>query len=145
MQSLCNACGIRFKKEERRAIAASDTPMSSAGPTAPLIMDPQQMINNSWIHNTDTQRMHCLSPAITNEFRFIEDNRYESDNTGYQFPPWRLNVTDRPGLVHDFTRWIRCHDHLVTRTSADDDDHFMMVKASLVSFFFFPLFFLFFF
>ncbi|KAI6668660.1 hypothetical protein NL676_010772 [Syzygium grande] len=51
--SLCNACGIRFKKEERRATAAS---------------------------------------------------AQDSSDGGISFLSWRLNVTDRPSLVHDFTR-----------------------------------------
>lgn len=77
--------------------------MAPAGATASVIMEPQHMIPNSWIYNADTQKKQCLSPAISNEFRFIEDNSYEADN-GYQFLPWCLNINDRPGLVHDFTR-----------------------------------------
>ncbi|XP_050228617.1 GATA transcription factor 19 [Mercurialis annua] len=99
-KSLCNACGIRFKKEERRATAANASSNSNNG-SAGTTMEQQQHYgyqNNAWIQ---TQKMPCYSPA--NEFRFIEDNDGESE-TGIPFLSWRLNVTDRPGLVHDFTR-----------------------------------------
>ncbi|KAK9990399.1 hypothetical protein SO802_025384 [Lithocarpus litseifolius] len=102
-KSLCNACGIRFKKEERRATAAAST-TSNNGATSGSLMEPNQMVhNNSWYAHSQTQKMPCYSPAIGNEFRFIEDNEQNSD-TGIPFLSWRLNVTDRPGLVHDFTR-----------------------------------------
>ena len=104
MQSLCNACGIRFKKEERRATAAAST-TSNNGATSGSLMEPNHMAhNNSWYAHSQTQKMPCYSPAMGNEFRFIEDNEQNSD-TGIPFLSWRLNVTDRPGLVHDFTRW----------------------------------------
>ncbi|KAK9284219.1 hypothetical protein L1049_023388 [Liquidambar formosana] len=104
-KSLCNACGIRFKKEERRAsAAAAATPTNGA--SAGGLMDPQHMIshhNNPWVHHSQTQKMPCLSPSMGNEFRFIEDDDRDSD-TGIPILSWRLNVTDRPSLVHDFTR-----------------------------------------
>ncbi|KAA8531886.1 hypothetical protein F0562_006397 [Nyssa sinensis] len=98
-KSLCNACGIRFKKEERRASAAAAT--TTSGGAASGVMEPQHMIshhNNSWVHHST-----CLSPAMGNEFRFIEDDDRDSDS-GIPLLSWRLNVTDRPSLVHDFTR-----------------------------------------
>lgn len=100
-KSLCNACGIRFKKEERRATAAN---ASNANANASGGMEQHYGYhqNNSWVQN---QKMPCFSPA--NEFRFIEDSDRDSD-TGNNIPflSWRLNVTDRPSqLVHDFTRY----------------------------------------
>ncbi|KAI4327603.1 hypothetical protein L6164_020042 [Bauhinia variegata] len=98
-KSLCNACGIRFKKEERRAsVAAATTGTPSGG-----VMDSQQMYNNSWYPHSQNQKMPCYSPAMGNEFRFVDDSDRDSDN-GIPFLSWRLNVTDRPSLVHDFTR-----------------------------------------
>ncbi|KAJ8770717.1 hypothetical protein K2173_021364 [Erythroxylum novogranatense] len=94
-KSLCNACGIRFKKEERRAAAAN----ANTNATPSEAIDPHYAYqNNSWVQ---TQKMPYFPPA--NEFRFIEDSDRDSD-TGIPFLSWRLNVTDRPSLVHDFTR-----------------------------------------
>lgn len=107
MQSLCNACGIRFKKEERRATAAASTTSNNNGSTSGGLMEQNHMLghhNNSWYAHSQNQKMPCYSPSIGNEFRFIEDNEQNSD-TGIPFLSWRLNVTDRPSLVHDFTRW----------------------------------------
>lgn len=72
-------------------------------------MDSQHMINtsNSWVHHqysqSTAQKIPCLSPSFGNEFRFMEDDDRDSE-TGIPFLSWRLNVTDRPSLVHDFTR-----------------------------------------
>nr|GMC94948.1 GATA transcription factor 19-like [Ipomoea batatas] len=102
-KSLCNACGIRYKKEERRASAAAAT----ANGGAP-VMD-SQFINNSWVnhhHYSQTpQKLSCYPPPYANEFRFIEEDDRDSDaGAGISFLSWRLNVADRPSLVHDFTR-----------------------------------------
>ncbi|KVI02857.1 GATA transcription factor 19-like [Cynara cardunculus var. scolymus] len=94
-KSLCNACGIRFKKEERRAAATATTVVGSGG-------DATEGYNqNSWMQST--QKMpSCYSPAaVGSEFRF----RDEVDDRDSTFLSWRLNVTDRAGLVHDFTRY----------------------------------------
>ncbi|PSR88049.1 GATA transcription factor [Actinidia chinensis var. chinensis] len=82
-KSLCNACGIRFKKEERRATATA---------AASGAMDPRPhhhtIINNSssWDvgHHSNSQTApNCFSPVTANEYVFV----------------------DRPSLVHDyFTR-----------------------------------------
>ncbi|XP_061342389.1 GATA transcription factor 18 [Gastrolobium bilobum] len=102
-KSLCNACGIRFKKEERRAsAAAAATPAAVSGG----VMESAQMYshhNNSWYAHQQSQKMQCLSPAMSNEFRFVDDGDQDSDN-GIPFLSWRLNVTDRTSLIHDFTR-----------------------------------------
>ncbi|KAK7307532.1 hypothetical protein VNO77_40693 [Canavalia gladiata] len=89
-KSLCNACGIRFKKEERRASAAAATPASGG------VMESAQ----AWYAHPQSQKMQCFSPAMGNEFRFVDDTDRDSDN-GIPFLSWRLNVTDRTGLVHD--------------------------------------------
>ncbi|KAJ0507544.1 putative transcription factor C2C2-GATA family [Helianthus annuus] len=104
-KSLCNACGIRFKKEERRANAAA-TATTNVGDTTET-QHYQQMMNmnaNPWVHHTQaTHKLpSCYSPAASkvNEFRFIDD----VDDRDSPFLSWRLNVTDGPGLVHGFTR-----------------------------------------
>lgn len=55
--------------------------------------------------------MQCYAPSMNgNEFRFMDDHdmmtSHEPADTaaGIPFLSWRLNVTDRPSLVHDFTR-----------------------------------------
>ncbi|KAJ1415317.1 hypothetical protein SESBI_18274 [Sesbania bispinosa] len=96
--SLCNACGIRFKKEERRASAAAATPAAASGG----VMESSQMYshnhNNSWYAQPQSQKMQCFSPAMGNEFRFMDDADRESEN-GIPFLSWR-----RTSLVHDYTR-----------------------------------------
>ncbi|GJY96043.1 GATA transcription factor 19-like protein [Tanacetum coccineum] len=94
LRSLCNACGIRFKKEERRANNGGDT---------------TEMYNNTtWMHHTQPSShklpaYYTPSSAVdSHEFRFIHDDVDDRDS---KFLSWRLNVTDRPGLVHDFTRY----------------------------------------
>lgn len=78
-QSLCNACGIRYKKEERRANAAAAA--ASGG-----VMESQGMYG----HHQDNY--------------WYNQHSADSDNGMSSFLSWRLNVTDRPSLVHDFTR-----------------------------------------
>ncbi|KAF8377925.1 hypothetical protein HHK36_031313 [Tetracentron sinense] len=98
-KSLCNACGIRYKKEERRATTAA----------AASVMEPQHLMshryhhyNHSWTHHEQTHTIPSTSPAIGSEFRFNEEDDRESD-TGIPFLLWRVNVPDRPSLVPDFT------------------------------------------
>ncbi|XP_010263645.1 PREDICTED: GATA transcription factor 19 [Nelumbo nucifera] len=101
-KSLCNACGIRYKKEERRATTTTN---SAAAASSSMVMDPQHLMNHhhhSWAHHAQTQKVASISPALGNEFRFIEDDDRDS-NTGIPFLSWRLNVPDRPSLVHDYT------------------------------------------
>ncbi|XP_004233721.1 GATA transcription factor 19 [Solanum lycopersicum] len=103
-KSLCNACGIRFKKEERRASAAAATANGGGGA--------ETTTHQHWVHHhhhSQPTKMACFSSAsYGNEFRFIEDNEHHRDSdaaaTAIPFFPWRLNVADRPSLVHDFTR-----------------------------------------
>ncbi|CAH8365611.1 unnamed protein product [Eruca vesicaria subsp. sativa] len=120
-KSLCNACGIRFKKEERRTTSASGNAVIGA---APVSADQYGHHNagynsynvgtgnnnngNSWAHHT-TQRVPCSYPA--NEIRFMDDYGGAIANNGdpagghggVPFLSW-INVADRASLVHDFTR-----------------------------------------
>ncbi|XP_076895622.1 GATA transcription factor 19-like [Bidens hawaiensis] len=102
-KSLCNACGIRFKKEERRANAAATADGNDTTETQHY----QPMMNNHpWVHHHTQAAAHklpsCYLPAAAkvNEFRFIDD----VDDRDSPYLSWRLNVTDGPGLVHGFTR-----------------------------------------
>ncbi|KAJ0253649.1 GATA transcription factor 18 [Hirschfeldia incana] len=121
-KSLCNACGIRFKKEERRTTSASGNAVVGS---IPLAVDQYSHHNAGynnysiatgnnnngtlWGHHT-TQRAPCNYPA--NEIRFMDDysgagvSNCDSDGGlgGVPFLSWRLNVADRASLVHDFTR-----------------------------------------
>lgn len=104
MQSLCNACGIRYKKEERRATAAAATNNGGASQ-----VETQYTMNGSWAP-TQKAAAACYSSAYGSEYRFIEDDggidhrETEMGGGGVPFMSWRFNVTDRPGFVHDFTR-----------------------------------------
>ncbi|KAK9062000.1 hypothetical protein SSX86_019184 [Deinandra increscens subsp. villosa] len=106
LQSLCNACGIRYKKEERRANAAAAAAVTTGGSDATssegyhhhYTMNGSQWAND---YSQSTNKMSsCYSPAASNEYRFMD----HVDDRDSMFYSWRLNVTDRPGLVHDFTR-----------------------------------------
>ncbi|WCJ24918.1 GATA transcription factor 18 [Euphorbia peplus] len=112
-KSLCNACGIRFKKEERRATAANGNGNGSSNGSSSssgTMMDQQNYYG--YTQTSAAQKLPCYySPAGNNEFRFIEESDHhhhhhrDSDSTSaIPFLSWRLNVTDRPSLVHDFTR-----------------------------------------
>ncbi|KAI4330378.1 hypothetical protein MLD38_028670 [Melastoma candidum] len=104
-KSLCNACGIRFKKEERRAAAASTGNGSGQSPiSVPHVFNP-----NSWINSHATKQSHkkpsCFSTtAIGNEFRLVDDDGGVGRDSEISFLSWRLSMADRPGLVNDFTR-----------------------------------------
>ncbi|PWA61599.1 zinc finger, NHR/GATA-type [Artemisia annua] len=106
-KSLCNACGIRYKKEERRANAAAAAAVSTGGSDASEGYHHQYMMNNNgnqWVNDHYAQSTYkmpsCYSPAAaSNEFRFMD---HDMDDRDSPFLSWRLNVTDRPGLVHDY-------------------------------------------
>ncbi|KAL1566549.1 GATA transcription factor 18-like [Salvia divinorum] len=90
-KSLCNACGIRYKKEERRATAAAATGNGSGAQ-----MEAQYVM-----------KAPCYASGYGGEYRFIDDEAgvdHSEMGGGVPFMSWRFNVTDRPGLVHDFTR-----------------------------------------
>ncbi|KAK4774053.1 hypothetical protein SAY87_029072 [Trapa incisa] len=104
-KSLCNACGIRFKKEERRATAAAASVTASAG----SIMDAQPMFSHgqygSWAAAPSTQSYYQKLPYYGTEFNFIDEEAIDHSNNDISFLSWRLNVADRPnGYIHDFTR-----------------------------------------
>ncbi|XP_042479406.1 GATA transcription factor 18-like [Macadamia integrifolia] len=107
-KSLCNACGIRYKKEERRATTiANNTDASTAGMMESQFLMSQHHLH-SWAHHGETQKVASMSPAdLGYEFRFVDDDDQDSTTTttaaGNPFLSWRLNVPDRPSFVHDFT------------------------------------------
>ncbi|KGN48832.1 GATA transcription factor 18 [Cucumis sativus] len=73
-KSLCNACGIRYKKEERKA--------ASSGQQA-----------SSWLqHHSHSQKAPRFSHGIANEL-----------NPSVAFLTWSLNDTEQPQLYYDFT------------------------------------------
>ncbi|KAH0936194.1 hypothetical protein HID58_013311 [Brassica napus] len=83
-KSLCNACGIRFKKEERRASTARNSTSGGVSTAA------------AGVPASDHHG------RITN-ISFVDDVRDDNnDLTSDPFLSWRLNVADRASLVHDF-------------------------------------------
>ncbi|EPS67845.1 hypothetical protein M569_06930, partial [Genlisea aurea] len=80
-KSLCNACGIRYKKEERRATAAGGGDMAYGS-------------------NWGGQGQKSGSYGYGEEDDYRRDS--ESGNSG-GFLSWRFNFSDRPGFVHEFT------------------------------------------
>ncbi|KAK1439144.1 hypothetical protein QVD17_04959 [Tagetes erecta] len=95
-KSLCNACGIRFKKEERRASVATTTASLGMG------VDGAEGYT-TWMNKVPSS---CYTTVPGGEFRQLRDHEYEVDDRDSTFMTWRLNVTDRPGLLHDhFTRY----------------------------------------
>ncbi|XP_010550406.1 PREDICTED: GATA transcription factor 18 [Tarenaya hassleriana] len=105
-KSLCNACGIRFKKEERRSTAVNGGSAPVAADHCPSYNYHNATGNGSWVHHSPSQRLPCYQNA--NEIRFIDDvagDYHHRDSDAAPFLSWRLNVADRAGsLVHDFTR-----------------------------------------
>jgi len=106
VQSLCNACGIRYKKEERRANAAVATTAAANGGIMESGNFYSNNTNNSWYSQPQSQ-------MYGNELRFMDDSDAESENGIPNFLSWRLNTS----LVHDYTRWS-----IGTRSYYDDDD-----------------------
>ncbi|KAH0696442.1 hypothetical protein KY290_013804 [Solanum tuberosum] len=86
-KSLCNACGIRFKKEERRASAAAAANGNAGG--IGMESSTQHTINGSWVHNSQGQKMPCYTSAYGNhEFRFIEDHDDRDSDNAISFWPY---------------------------------------------------------
>lgn len=92
LQSLCNACGIRYKKEERRANAATSAATTGGVMETGSIYSSNNN-NGSWYGQPQSQ-------MYGNELRFMEDSDVESENGIPNFLSWRLNTS----LVHDYTR-----------------------------------------
>ncbi|CAH8381875.1 unnamed protein product [Eruca vesicaria subsp. sativa] len=77
-KSLCNACGIRFKKEERRATARNS--ITSGGSPAAEIPAGENYYSHhnhyasspSWAQQ-NTQRVQYFSPAREMEYPFVDD------------------------------------------------------------------------
>ncbi|KAK9129864.1 hypothetical protein Sjap_010351 [Stephania japonica] len=112
-KSLCNACGIRYKKEERRATNNGAANINAGTSTT---MDHhhqheyQYYSSSSWAHHHHDHHVrvpsNISSGSLGNEFRFIEDDDHRSSDTNINpFLSWRLNVSDNrhSGLVHDYT------------------------------------------
>lgn len=87
VQSLCNACGIRFKKDERRATARS-LAISSGGSSAAEVPveNPYNGGGNYYTHHHhhyastspswaqhNTQRVTYFSPAQEIEYPYVND------------------------------------------------------------------------
>ncbi|CAN1814111.1 GATA transcription factor 20 [Linum perenne] len=88
-KSLCNACGIRYKKEERRASANANTPTTSP----PGILEHRQQQQYYGY-----ARDHYLPPPVAAaEFRFMDDNyeRANDESAGGipSFLSWGLNYS----------------------------------------------------
>ncbi|KAI3959013.1 hypothetical protein MKX01_023689 [Papaver californicum] len=111
-KSLCNACGIRYKKEERRATASTTTAtnvnVNVNGAVGEAISHPN---HQSWApHYSQTQPRLSTSSTTSHyhEFRFIgDDDRYHhlsdisTNSTGGGIPnflSWR-----QPTLIHHYT------------------------------------------
>ncbi|KAK9108863.1 hypothetical protein Sjap_016923 [Stephania japonica] len=103
-KSLCNACGIRYKKEERRATAAANV-SSNVGAHAQGIIDSQHLISSTYqYHHHPYNWAHGGSsgtPITSNEFTF--GDQYHGDessgSSGVSFLSWHLSVPERSGLV----------------------------------------------
>ncbi|KAI3905897.1 hypothetical protein MKW98_030472 [Papaver atlanticum] len=103
-KSLCNACGIRYKKEERRASN------NNAAAAQSSVMDQQYIMSHqySWPTHQQHTNQKLSSAHLGNEFMFVQEeddhHRYQRESdSGIPFLSWRLNVPERPGLVHDYT------------------------------------------
>ncbi|PIA55758.1 hypothetical protein AQUCO_00700224v1 [Aquilegia coerulea] len=105
-KSLCNACGIRYKKEERRATTTSpqtNNGVNNSGTgtgTGTATQPPHLMSHHAtWTHH----HPGASQKVVGNEFRFMEAAGETTTNSN-NFLSWRLNVPDRAtSLVHDYT------------------------------------------
>lgn len=94
VQSLCNACGIRYKKEERRAILTERN-------------DQNNYANHGWRYASQLPNQPN-SPSITGDFRLL-DNELGHEMIGGPCLSWRLNLSpdfpvgDMTSLVQDMT------------------------------------------
>ncbi|CAN6446703.1 unnamed protein product [Victoria cruziana] len=93
-KSLCNACGIRYKKEERRAILTERN-------------DQNNYANHGWRYASQLPNQPN-SPSITGDFRLL-DNELGHEMIGGPCLSWRLNLSpdfpvgDMTSLVQDMT------------------------------------------
>lgn len=98
LQSLCNACGIRYKKEERRATT------NTAAIEAHHLMGHHHHHHHHWGYAGQPQ---MAAPASGNgEFRLIEEEEEDNDDGESSSPylSWRLNVPPPDFPVH--MTWI---------------------------------------
>ncbi|KAJ0239023.1 hypothetical protein HA466_0235420 [Hirschfeldia incana] len=108
-KSLCNACGIRFKKEERRTM----NPVTTSG-SATQDQYRHHPSSYSSHHNAIDQSGSSTCNFVASEIMFNHD--YDGAGEYYRRDPvdginglpshsWRLNVADTAtSLVYDFTR-----------------------------------------
>ena len=87
MQSLCNACGIRFKKEERRAAAAAAAPAAAASDGG--------VEYASYGYARQPQQWGCYGPA---SFGVFGDAAGE---VGGPCLPWGLGVMPEFGAARE--------------------------------------------
>lgn len=111
MQSLCNACGIRFKKEERRTM---DTTRMTASSTVAQDQYGHHPSSYSNHNNATDQSGSSTCNFVASEIMLNHDyggagEYYRRDPVdgvnGLPSHSWRLNVEDTAmSLVYDFTR-----------------------------------------
>ncbi|CAH8351643.1 unnamed protein product [Eruca vesicaria subsp. sativa] len=110
-KSLCNACGIRFKKEEKRTI----NPVVTAGSTGAQDQYGQQHHSSYSNYNDVENGSSSTCNFVASEIMFNHDyyggagEYYRRDPVdgvnGLTSNTWRLNVADTAtSLVYDFTR-----------------------------------------
>lgn len=93
LQSLCNACGIRYKKEERRATTN----------TAAIESHNLMGHNHHHHHWGYPGQPQMAAPAPGNgEFRLTEEDEDDDDGESSSSPylAWRLNVPPPDFPVH---------------------------------------------
>jgi hypothetical protein len=93
VQSLCNACGIRYKKEERRAAAAAAAPAAMAS-------DGGVEYAPSYGHARQQQQWGCYGPA---SFGMVGDAAGE---VGGPCLPWGLGVMLSPSPAFGAVREV---------------------------------------
>ncbi|MQL98042.1 hypothetical protein Taro_030748 [Colocasia esculenta] len=129
-KSLCNACGIRYKKEERRAGSAvatlpSTSCSSSSAISAASHMEPPpaqhhqhltgyDYYQNPWYYPAAalqaTARKAASTPTFISAISAADDGNTMDGAAALPFLSWRLNMSAAPhaaefvpGLVHDCT------------------------------------------
>ncbi|KAF8047582.1 hypothetical protein N665_2939s0006 [Sinapis alba] len=112
-KSLCNACGIRFKKEERRT--TMNPAMMTAGSAVAQDQYGHHPSSYSSNHNATDQSGSSTCSFVASEMIMLNHDYggageyYQRDPidgvNGLPFHSWRLNVADTAtSLVYDFTR-----------------------------------------
>lgn len=126
VQSLCNACGIRFKKEERRATARNS--ITSVGGSSAAETPVENPYNGnyyshhhyassspSWAHQ-NTQRVPYFSPAPEMEYPYVDDV------TAASFLSWNWRHAARDRLRSPCPPFWRDEEETLAMDMHDDDD-----------------------